>query len=209
MSILTSCVCFLFVGDFLPPPPPPLDDAGALPSGSGNFPPPPPLDEGAFRAQVRSVLKVMFISQLGSSWIQWLFLWRINIYPEPTESFTTHTALRHFNAKCPTHASQSSASLYSDALQILLPTNFVLKLKTIFLGMPFEKFTVSCYPRDTRPCFFIACFLYPQTLHSIWVRPMVEGSGWSLWVLIGQQHLSSKSSNKHPFSLLNEVKDAY
>ncbi|XP_019607670.2 lipoma-preferred partner [Rhinolophus sinicus] len=38
-------------GDFLPPPPPPLDDAGALPSVSGNFPPPPPLDEGAFRAQ--------------------------------------------------------------------------------------------------------------------------------------------------------------
>lgn len=58
-------MCFLFVGDFLPPPPPPLDDAGALPSGSGNFPPPPPLDEGAFRAQVRSVVGVMFISHAG------------------------------------------------------------------------------------------------------------------------------------------------
>lgn len=61
-SIVTSCLCFLSVGDFLPPPPPPLDDPGTLPSGSGNFPPPPPLDEGSFRAQVRSVVEVMFIS---------------------------------------------------------------------------------------------------------------------------------------------------
>ena len=60
--MLISCVHFLSVGDFLPPPPPPLDDPGALPSGSGNFPPPPPLDEGAFRAQVRSVVEVMLIS---------------------------------------------------------------------------------------------------------------------------------------------------
>lgn len=72
--VVTRCVCFLSVGDFLPPPPPPLDDPGALPSGSGNFPPPPPLDEGAFRAQVRSVVEVIFISHARSSRVQWYFL---------------------------------------------------------------------------------------------------------------------------------------
>lgn len=60
--MLTSCVHFLSVGDFLPPPPPPLEDPGALPSVSGSFPPPPPLDEGAFRTQVRSVVEVILIS---------------------------------------------------------------------------------------------------------------------------------------------------
>lgn len=66
-SLLTSCVYFFSVGDFLPPPPPPLDDSSALPSISGNFPPPPPLDEEAFKVQVRAEVKVMFIAILGSS----------------------------------------------------------------------------------------------------------------------------------------------
>lgn len=56
-SLLTSHMYFLSIGDFLPPPPPPLDDPGTLPPGSGHFPPPPPLDEGAFKVQVRAVLK--------------------------------------------------------------------------------------------------------------------------------------------------------
>lgn len=61
-DLLTSRMCFLPVGDCLPPPPPPLEDPGTIPPGPGHFPPPPPLDEGAFKVQVKAAKEVRFIS---------------------------------------------------------------------------------------------------------------------------------------------------
>lgn len=109
----------------------------------------------------------------------------MNIYPEPKESFTTHRELRYFNASSPAEASQSSAGLYSEAPEILLPTNFVLKLKAIFLGMSFENSTFSCFPGDPTMLFYclvslstnIAFCMGKSDILRLWL--VTAGLNWS------------------------------